>query len=201
MKKLFLATLILATAAVASLAQTKVVTNKDLEKYRVQRLEAEKDLRKKYLEMGYSSPEEAEKAFAERRARNREYFDRLIRENALAQNQIVVEEADDSNSLEIAEIQAQLNYLRAQNQNYFSQPFIYSYGYAPFAYGGFYNKPYKRRLPRAIRSPRSLNPVIPNGSSIAVPARRPNFPRGSFGSPYNYGGRGFNGGIFIRIGN
>lgn len=40
------------------IAQTKTVTNADLEKFRQKRLKAEKDLRENYAQMGFPSPEE-----------------------------------------------------------------------------------------------------------------------------------------------
>jgi hypothetical protein len=59
------------------LAQTRTVTNADLEKYRQQRLQAEKDLRENYLQMGFPSPEEIRKQNEESRRELNEYADRL----------------------------------------------------------------------------------------------------------------------------
>lgn len=193
MKKLSFVFLILATAIV-SFSQTKVVTNKDLEKYRAARLAADKDLDEKYREMGYASRAAAEKIFEERRARNREYFERLSRERAATQNVIILESGDlrDGNdSLESA-----FEYLfNRTNPFYYSQPQIYPYGYyAPYGFGfNSYLKPQKSRPPRSILSPRSLNPVVPRGSSIAVPARRPvwNAPRRNPNNFFNSGRRRF----------
>jgi len=193
MKKLSFVLMILATAIV-SFSQTKVVTNKDLEKFRAARLAADKDLEEKYREMGYSSRAEAEKAFEERHARNREYFERLQRERALTQNVII---SENGNSRYVnAVLESPVDYLFSPaNQVYFSQPQIFPYGYyAPYGFGfNSFFKPPKTRQPRRILSPRSLNPVIPNGSSIAVPARRPvwNAPRRSSGIFFNSGGRRF----------
>ena len=53
------------SAAFAVGAQTKKVTNADLEKYRTERLKAEKDLRENYAKLGFPSPEELAKQQAE----------------------------------------------------------------------------------------------------------------------------------------
>jgi hypothetical protein len=58
-------------AFVYSNAQTKPVTNADLEKYRAKRVAAEEELRQKYVEMGFPGPAVLE------RQRNREYWDKV----------------------------------------------------------------------------------------------------------------------------
>ncbi len=69
MKTGICAVLVLAFASVAS-AQSKTVTNADLEKFRIKRLAAEKDLRENYRELGFPSPEEMARSEEEgRRAR------------------------------------------------------------------------------------------------------------------------------------
>lgn len=51
--------------ALAVSGQTRTVTNADLEKYRAERLKAEKELNENYRELGFSSPEEREKRYRE----------------------------------------------------------------------------------------------------------------------------------------
>jgi hypothetical protein len=98
-------------------AQSKTVTNLDLEKYKTARLEAEKDLRENYAKMGFPSPEELATQQAEdEKARivlldklraerlERERIDAENRRNqaafiAAAQNQIIVERQDNSGYL------------------------------------------------------------------------------------------------------
>ena len=63
--------------------EVKTITNADLEKFRVKRLKAEKDLRENYAEMGFSSPEEIERQNEESRRRLNEFADQL-REERLA---------------------------------------------------------------------------------------------------------------------
>ena len=48
-------------AANLTAAQTKTVTNSDLEKYRQKRLQAERDYRENYAKLGFPSPEELER--------------------------------------------------------------------------------------------------------------------------------------------
>jgi len=65
----FCTALVLVFAATA-FSQTKSVTNADLEKFRVKRLAAEKELRENYEQLGFPSPEELAKQEEEsRRAR------------------------------------------------------------------------------------------------------------------------------------
>ncbi len=65
----FLLVLLFLTAAfpVISFAQTKTITNSDLEKFRRDRLAAERDLRENYEALGFPSPEELEKLNEESR--------------------------------------------------------------------------------------------------------------------------------------
>ncbi len=76
-------------AMVPALAQTKSVTNADLDKFRQKRLQAEKDYRENYAKMGFPSPEELdrqiEKSRVEREAlATRLTAERLQREQAEA---------------------------------------------------------------------------------------------------------------------
>jgi hypothetical protein len=67
-------------------AQTKTVTNADLEKFRQKRLKAEKDYRENYAEMGFPSPEELERQNAESRRRLNEFADQLREERITREN-------------------------------------------------------------------------------------------------------------------
>jgi hypothetical protein len=88
-KKLMFAFFAAAVAANGIDAQTDTITNRDLEKYRSERLKAETDLRENYKRLGFPSPEElrrrnaeAAKATAELSARLR--TERLERERIAA---------------------------------------------------------------------------------------------------------------------
>ena len=65
------AALISALAILVS-AQTKTVTNADLEKYREKRIDAQRDLRENYEELGFSSPEERQERIEESRRQRAE---------------------------------------------------------------------------------------------------------------------------------
>lgn len=97
MKKLMFAFFAAALTAVSIDAQTDTVTNRDLEKYRAERLKAEADMRENYKRLGFPSPEElrrrneeSAKAMAELSAKLR--AERLERERieaiAAAQQQV-----------------------------------------------------------------------------------------------------------------
>ncbi len=51
----------------SSAAQTKSVTNRDLEKFRQKRLQTEREYRENYSRLGFPSPEELEKQNVESR--------------------------------------------------------------------------------------------------------------------------------------
>jgi len=129
MKKLCILILSLA-CAFSAFAQTKTVTNSDLEKFRQQRIESERKLKERYAEMGFPSPAQIERQNAERRAEMEQYSDQLREQRIYAQNDIIAQ----ANALrtQIADVEAQINYLRNQGGAYYNQPYIYSYGYAPY---------------------------------------------------------------------
>ena len=57
MKILFFVCVLMSAATVVS-AQSKLVTNDDLSKYRIIRVKGETELRENYVKLGFSSPEE-----------------------------------------------------------------------------------------------------------------------------------------------
>src|SRR5688572_9178634 len=75
MKKLAIVILSL-TAVISASAQTKTVTNQDLEKFRQQRVESERELKEKYAALG-TSLEEVEQQSRQRRAAMEEYSTQL----------------------------------------------------------------------------------------------------------------------------
>lgn len=110
-------------AAVSASAQTRTITNADLEKFRQKRLEAERDLRENYQRLGFPSPEELERQIEQSRQERAALSARIEAEN-LQREQLNIERRR-------AEIEARsLNY-QTQTQNYQN----YDNGY-------FYNSPY-----------------------------------------------------------
>ncbi len=73
---LFLSALVLGISSL-TFAQTKTITNADLEKYRQKRLAAERELRENYREMGFPSPEEMERQNEKDRKETAELSQRL----------------------------------------------------------------------------------------------------------------------------
>lgn len=113
----FLFVCILGLLAISAFAQGRTVTNFDLEKYRTQRVAAEKDLRENYEKLGFSSPEERAKREEAKRIENEELAARFERERI---------------ERETAEAAAQQAAYAARQQNYYqSEPVYPDYG------GGF----------------------------------------------------------------
>lgn len=108
-------------------AQTtqRTITNLDLEKYKNQRLQAEKDLRENYEKLGFPSPEELEK-----------------QQKAEDEERAALSEKLRLERLEREQIYYQMQYLQSQDS-----PDLYviqnSNGYRSFPYysGGYYSKP------------------------------------------------------------
>ncbi|MEP6850918.1 MAG: hypothetical protein ABI999_18820 [Acidobacteriota bacterium] len=109
---------ILGLLAISAFAQGRTVTNFDLEKYRTQRVAAERDLRENYEKLGFSSPEERAKREEAKRIENEELAARFERERI---------------ERETAEATEQQAAYAARQQNYYQSTPVYpEYG------GGFY---------------------------------------------------------------
>ena len=148
--------------SLVTMAQTKTVTNADLEKFRQKRLQAERDYRENYDRLGFPSPEELKQQIEEERIKREELnaqlrAERLQREAVQAQNE------------QNQAIARQNQYLQnAANQNYSGGGYYYSggYGYTPYI-GGYGN--YGNYNPRRYRGPAFGNPnAFPNGRFAPV---------------------------------
>ena len=198
MKKFAIVILIL-TAAVSFFGQTKTVTNEDLEKFRQQRLESERKLKEKYAAMGIT-PEEIESRNRQKRAAMEEYADQLRSERVQSQNDLIAQA--NALRLQIAALDAEINYLRRQYNSSDRQSIIYSYGYAP--YGGYTSYGYRggnrsvlpqlRNLPPNMRTVQEYAIMYPNTRSVFnAPIRnvRRNGRFGKFSFQRGFGRRGF----------
>lgn len=132
MKQVFILVLIF-VAANLTIAQTKTVTNSDLEQFRQKRLKAEKDYRENYEKLGFPSPEDFDRQNEQSKRELAELSRRIEAENArkesleqLARNNTLLEKFNSAN--------LQLFYLRRQANGFSHQNYIYSYGYAPYFY-------------------------------------------------------------------
>lgn len=79
-RTLFVVAALFVLSGVAVAQEVRTVTNADLEKYRQKRLQAERDLRENYAEMGFPSPEEIEQQNEESRRSLNEFADQLREE-------------------------------------------------------------------------------------------------------------------------
>ncbi|MGH9819251.1 MAG: hypothetical protein ACRD43_03700 [Pyrinomonadaceae bacterium] len=131
--KLFLMLCILTIAAVSAVAQTKTVTNFELEKYRQQRVQAEKDLNENYKELGFASPEERAKRLETWKQESSELSNRLEMERIAREN---AEAA-------AGQAAAQQRYYQPAQPDYqlYNDGLIYGYG------NGYTNR-FPRRVPR-----------------------------------------------------
>ena len=143
MKKRLLFILVFSFISVVSAsAQTRTVTNEDLEKFRQKRLAAERDLRENYERLGFPSPEELEKQIEQSRRERSELAARLRAEN-LEREQLDLERQRSE-----AEIRSR-NY-QIQNQIYqprYEDDYFYNYpqnGFFSFPNFGFRNNRFNR---------------------------------------------------------
>ena len=178
MKKFAIVILSLAAASTAFAQATRTVTNADLEKFRQQRVENERKLKERYAEMGFPSPEVIERQNRERREAMERYSDELRQRRLMAESDIIAE----ANVLrsQIASVQAQINYLRGQNNNRptYKGGTATITGYLPFGgYGGYrsYGGGFRRsntplraisRLPQNMRTVQEYAAMYPSSQSI-----------------------------------
>lgn len=156
-KRILLFTILIFSASVFTFAQTKTITNSDLEAFRQKRLAAEKDLRENYAKLGFPSPRELEKQIEQ---------SRLEREELAAQ---LREERKRELQNEIDALRSQNYFLGSQDKNYTRPERTYFYGVSPFFYYNprFFSFPVKTprnnrnrgnfltiRPPNPIRTPR-----------------------------------------------
>ena len=194
MKKLAITTLILVAAFSAFAQRSRTVTNQDLEKFRQQRLTAERDLKEKYAALG-TTPEEVERQSRERRAELEEYSTQLQIWRIMAQNERIAQE----------------NARREYEQGSDQPGLVYFYG-GGVPYIGYYPYGWNRKnsvlrnlrnLPPNMRTVQEYALAYPNTRSIFnaprrfIPRRSGGW-RGSNPSPrprisirFGFGRRGF----------
>jgi hypothetical protein len=111
----------------SAFAQTKTVTNADLEKYRQKRLQAEREYRENYARLGFPSPEELERKRIEDEKKLVEFSQQL--EARRLEREAMQAEAENQ------ALWTQNLYLQSQLNNSADQ---YTDGYLPYYYGGYY---------------------------------------------------------------
>ncbi|NNE67938.1 MAG: hypothetical protein HKN33_15345 [Pyrinomonadaceae bacterium] len=146
---------ILSIAVFASFgfAQTKTITNADLEKFRTKRLKAEKELRENYRQLGFPSPEEMER---QRLASARDLERRSARYRSVQAERRRAAAVNPVPSSDFVVVYPQSS--RPQFSPY------YFYGGVPFYYGNGYRNRYINRYRRfKRRGPGYIsNPIIRN---------------------------------------
>lgn len=163
-------------------AQTKTVTNFDLEKFKTARLAAEKDLKDNYAKLGFPSQEELEKQ------RDKDTKDRIALGEKLLSDRLERQraEAEAERMAYAAAAAAQPNVIVINsNQGYGSYPY-WSGGYGGY-YGGRFGNRFPGRFPiqhnnfgwRAGGGMIMYNGGGNSNTNIGSPAPAPrvNFPR------------------------
>jgi hypothetical protein len=182
MKKLAIVILSL-TAVISASAQTKTVTNQDLEKFRQQRVESERELKEKYAALG-TSLEEVEQQSRQRRAAMEEYSTQLRLWRIAAENAKAAV--------------AQSNALNRQNDSYDEAEVVYvsGFGYLPYAvyapYGWRKDRSglrHLRNLPPNMRTVQEYAIMYPNTGTVILPRVRNFRPNGRFGK-FGFRGNG-----------
>lgn len=145
-KRLWFILVVSFIAAVSASAQTRTVTNDDLEKYRQKRVAAERDLRENYERLGFPSPAELEKQNEQSRIERTDLAARLRAEN-LENERLDLEK-------QRAENEARSRSYQIQNQNYSPRDNDNFYNSAPNGFFSFPNfgYPYNRYNRRGFGS-------------------------------------------------
>lgn len=129
-------------ASVSASAQTRTVTNDNLEKYRQKRVAAERDLRENYERLGFPSPEELKRQIEESGAARAELAERLRAEN-LERERLSLERERLNLDRQIAESEAQQrsDYSSFPNSGFYggANDFFLNNGYATIGsgFGGY----------------------------------------------------------------
>jgi hypothetical protein len=184
-------------AAGSSFAQTRTVTNRDLEKFRQKRVAAEREYRENYEKLGFPSPAELER----RREQSRdEAEDALLR-----QREDRLETESDFRaqaralSAEIASVEAQINYVNSLFPANRAPTGYFTGGIAPFGYN-------RNGRSNSIWRGDATGRVFFGGGAVYTPNPRSGFGgfrRGAtpFGNNYRQNRvRGTRGGINVSIG-
>lgn len=146
-------------------AQTKSVTNKDLEKFRQKRVQTEREYRENYGKLGFPSPEELEKQNAESRRQLSELSQQIEAENA--DNQTSFEERASVLRSQIASVEAQINYLRGELNRQPRQNLFFSSGFYQ-TYAGGYSTNFPIRRGGYVGGARSSGYSLSPGFGVSI---------------------------------
>ena len=145
---LFLLSLVLVGSTV-SVAQTKTITNADLEKFKQRRLKAEKELRENYKELGFPSPEELKRRNEKSRKELSELADKLRKERlAREQNN----NRNVSNSVNSERVYSDSDENRQTSFTDYQRYRVNTYIYRPYRRNWYFNNNQYRRNNRFYRN-------------------------------------------------
>ncbi len=119
-------------SANSALAQTRTVTNSDLEKFRQKRLQAEREYRENYEKQNLPSPEELARRREQSRIENEETLIRLKEQRT--ENEYGFAARANALRSEIASVEAQINYVTSLFPANRPPTSYYTGGTAPFGY-------------------------------------------------------------------
>lgn len=191
-----------------SLAQTKTVTNADLERFKQKRLQAEAEYRAKHKELGMPSPEELEQRQADDQRRLQELSQQIRYETRQKQDYWQSQSAYLRS--QIADVNAQIRYLNqliaatpTGNKIFYSVDelnglIIPSFGFGGFGRGG---RGHQRQQITTVNPANNFQTAInaaatnPNpyfGTQLSQTGIKavigPNLPRRGFGRHFGFGG-------------
>ncbi len=127
MKKLFLLLVVAFAVSNIGFGQTKTVTNADLEKFRVKRVQQEEDYRANYKRLGMPSPEE----LAVRETQRQKELAQFAAKARIRQQQISSNIFQRANALrtQFASVNAQIRYLQTELSRLPNQKVFYTLAY------------------------------------------------------------------------
>ena len=193
-KRLWFILCLIFVAANLAVAQTKTVTNADLEKHRQKRLQAEKEYRENYSKLGFPSPEELEKQNEKSRIEREQLSQRL--EAKQRENETDFQSRANILRSDIASIDAQIAYLRGELNNLPENRIkFYSSNYFPLPNTTF--PPYYQNG-TGYYSAHSAGRISINTSSVRI--RTNSVPVISTGNQNNWHGRRFYRGRYNNYG-
>jgi hypothetical protein len=162
MKKLLIL-LFVSISGISVPAQSRTVTNADLEKFRAERQKAEDDYRKNYAQMGFPSPEELEKINAQKRLELEQAASRIRQQKSFSDGSI--RERADMIRSQIASVESQIEFLRRYG-GYNSNQTVYA-GFGSYGYQNR-RRPFQppTQLPPNFQTVQDISKMYPNSIDV-----------------------------------
>lgn len=182
---------------VSAAAQTRTITNFDLEKYKTEREAADKQLREIYKQRGLGTPEDVARERAERLKRYEAEYEASRQQRLASENDILTEAYNLR--LQIADVDAQIAYLQNSGTSYRGGAVV-GFGYTSYGtygprriYDARRQSPELRRiaqLPPNMRTVQETATMYPSSQSIFQQATQgvrvaPSAPLGGYRGGYS----------------